>query len=115
MNPFPHTAVITDWTFPDLEMEQSILTSEEVGLAARRCNSESLTSGHLGAAALDVFDPEPIPAGHPLLSMPQVLLAPHIASCSVPAAKKLRESVARIAVAALRGQPLPTTVNGVKR
>lgn len=75
----------------------------------------AMTNGHLGAAALDVFDPEPIPAGHPLLFKPNVILAPHIASCSVPAVKKLRESVAHIAIAALKGEPLPTTVNGVRR
>jgi D-3-phosphoglycerate dehydrogenase len=77
--------------------------------------TEALASGHLGAAALDVFDPEPIPAGHPLLSMSNVLLAPHIASCSVPAVKKLRESAANLAVAAVLGHALPTIVNGVKR
>jgi phosphoglycerate dehydrogenase-like enzyme len=61
-----------------------------------------------------VFDPEPIPVGHPLLSLPNVIVAPHIASCSVPAVKKLRESVAHLALAAVRGEPLPSVVNGVK-
>jgi len=46
--------------------------------------------------------------------MPNVILTPHIASCSVPAVKKLRESAANLALAAVRGEALPTIVNGVK-
>lgn len=38
-----------------------------------------LQSGHLWGAALDVTDPEPLPAGHPLWSAPNLLLTPHLA------------------------------------
>jgi len=38
----------------------------------------SLHQGHLGAAWLDVTDPEPLPAGHPLWSAPRCYITPHI-------------------------------------
>ncbi len=102
-------------TFAKLKSGAIFINVGRGDLADPAALTAALTNGHLSAAALDVFDPEPIPTGHPLLSMPNVILAPHIASCSVPAVKKLRESVAHIAIAALNGEPLPTTVNGVKR
>ncbi len=77
--------------------------------------TEALQSGHIAAAALDVFAPEPIPAEHPILKMDNVIVASHIASCSVPAVRKLRETAANLAAMALRGEPLPNVVNGVGR
>jgi len=41
--------------------------------------SAVLRSGHLAAAWLDVTDPEPLPAGHPLLTAPNCFITPHIA------------------------------------
>jgi phosphoglycerate dehydrogenase-like enzyme len=77
--------------------------------------TESLQSGHVAAAALDVFAPEPIPADHPILKMDQVIVSSHIASCSVPAVRKLRETAANLAAMAIRGESLPSVVNGVGR
>jgi phosphoglycerate dehydrogenase-like enzyme len=43
---------------------------------------EALNSGHLGGAALDVQDPEPLPPGHPLWSAKNIIITPHISAGS---------------------------------
>ena len=73
----------------------------------------ALEAGHLSGAALDVFDPEPIPVDHPIRRLPNVVLSAHIASASPRAVRTLRESVARIAIAVHRGETPPNIVNGV--
>ncbi|RUM08657.1 2-hydroxyacid dehydrogenase [Rhizobium chutanense] len=45
---------------------------------------EALDRGHLAAAMLDVTDPEPLPADHPLWQHPKVAITPHIASVTQP-------------------------------
>ena len=54
----------------------------------------ALTDGTIGAAALDVTDPEPLPADHPLLEAPNLLVVPHIGS----ATHRTRERMADLAV-----------------
>ena len=72
---------------------------------------QALEEGWIAGAALDVTDPEPLPAGHPLLSAPNLVVAPHLGSAS----HETREEMADIAVdnllAGLRGEPMPHCAN----
>ena len=53
----------------------------------------ALKDGEIFAAGLDVTDPEPLPADHPLVTMPNCIVAPHIASATVTT----RDAMARLA------------------
>ena len=68
-----------------------------------------LRSGRL-RAALDVTDPEPLPAGHPLWSAPGLLLTPHVAGATTDAESRamaiVRDQLARYAA----GEPLLNVV-----
>jgi phosphoglycerate dehydrogenase-like enzyme len=65
----------------------------------------AIDSGHLAGAGLDVTDPEPLPAGHPLLDRANVVVTPHIASASVAGRRRLYEHSIENALAVLEGKP----------
>ena len=71
----------------------------------------ALRDGEIAHAALDVTDPEPIAADHPLLSLPNVTIVPHIGSASVRTRNQMAEIAAANLLAGLRGEPLPHPVN----
>jgi len=71
----------------------------------------ALKDRQIAAAALDVTDPEPIPANHPLLSLENLIIAPHIASASTSTRERMAIMAAENILAGLNQQPLPNCVN----
>ncbi len=72
---------------------------------------EALRDGQIGGAALDVTEPEPLPADHRLLTLPNCIVVPHIASASVATRTKMAVMAAENLLAGLGGERLPYCVN----
>ena len=72
---------------------------------------DALQNGQIFAAGLDVTDPEPPAADDPLLSLPNCLVVPHIASATIASRNGMAEIAANNLLAGLASEPLPCWVN----
>lgn len=72
---------------------------------------DALRAGRIGAAGLDVTNPEPLPPDDPLLALPNVVVLPHIGSASVATRTRMAQLAADNLMAGLRGERLPHCVN----
>jgi glyoxylate reductase len=72
---------------------------------------QALKDKRITAAALDVTDPEPLPPTHPLFSLPNCLILPHIGSATWNTRRRMAELACENLLAGLRGQRLPNCVN----
>jgi phosphoglycerate dehydrogenase-like enzyme len=70
-----------------------------------------VASGRL-LAALDVTDPEPLPAGHELWSLPGVFITPHVAASTPVSRQRAARLVREQAEAYLAGAPLRNVISG---
>jgi lactate dehydrogenase-like 2-hydroxyacid dehydrogenase len=65
----------------------------------------------IAGAALDVTEPEPLPADHPLLRAPNLLVVPHVGSATVRTRHRMTEIAVANLLAALAGEPMPHQAN----
>ena len=81
------------------------------GLVDHNALLGALESGRLFGAGLDVTEPEPLPADHPLLNRDDVIVTPHIASGTADGKRRLFETAFEQVLMVLDGERPPHVVN----
>ncbi len=72
---------------------------------------DSLAAGKFQAVALDVTDPEPLPAEHPLYQFDNVIITPHIASATVTTRREMTRLAVDNLIAVIEGFDPPHCLN----
>jgi glyoxylate reductase len=88
-----------------------LINTARGGVVDQDALREALMAGTIAGAALDVTDPEPLPADHPLLDAPNLLVVPHIGSATVGTRAKMAAMAVDNLLAALDGRPMPYPVS----
>lgn len=88
-----------------MKQEALLINVARGGVIDTEALIDALNSGHLGGAAIDVYDEEPLPANHPLLVCEQVILTPHCADMTSEGVELLNEGAVDNIIAFLEGTP----------
>ncbi|MDG2113425.1 MAG: NAD(P)-dependent oxidoreductase, partial [Actinomycetota bacterium] len=81
-----------------------IVNTARGGLVDDAALLSALDSGKVRAAGLDVTDPEPLPAGHPLLGRDDVVVTPHVASATTAGARRIFQIAIDTVLSTLAGE-----------
>ena len=104
------TGLIGEKEFAQAKPSLRIVNCSRGGIIDESALVKALTSGQIAAAGLDVFENEP-PFGSPLLTLPNVVLTPHLGASTDEAQEKAGISVAKSVRLALAGDLVPDAVN----
>ena len=104
----PETHHLIDAAALDRMKRTAILVNTARGpIVDPRALRWALEAGVIAGAALDVTDPEPLPADDPLLQAPNLLVVPHVGSATVRTRERMAEMAVENLLAALGGRPMP--------
>jgi D-3-phosphoglycerate dehydrogenase len=94
-----------------MERRPIIVNTSRGGLVDLDAVTRALEEDRLSAVALDVTEPEPLPAGHPLRTHPRAIVTPHMSFYSEEAQAELQRRAVEEVVRALTGEPPRCPVN----
>jgi glyoxylate reductase len=81
------------------------------GIVDELALADALSHGQLAAAGIDVFEEEPLAPESQLMSLPNVVLAPHIGSATLATRARMADMAVDNVLAALAGEPMPCCAN----
>jgi glyoxylate reductase len=109
----PETRGLIDAAALDRMRTTAVLINTARGpIVDQRALRWALEAGVIAGAALDVTDPEPLPASDALLKAPNLVVAPHIGSATHSAREKMATLAVENLLAALDGEAMPHRVTG---
>jgi glyoxylate reductase len=87
-----------------------LVNTSRGGVVDQDALRDALIAGRIAGAALDVTDPEPLPADHPLLDAPNLIVVPHLGSATVRTRERMADMAVDNLLAALAGREMPYPV-----
>ncbi|XP_072526436.1 glyoxylate reductase/hydroxypyruvate reductase isoform X1 [Salminus brasiliensis] len=93
--------------FSKMKSTSIFINTSRGGVVNQEDLYEALSTGQIAGAGLDVTVPEPLPTNHPLFTLKNCVILPHIASASYTTRNAMSALAANNLLAGLRGEPMP--------
>ena len=103
-------ALFSTDAFGKMKASSVLINTSRGGVVDQDALYRALVQGEIAAAGLDVTDPEPLPADHPLVSLENCVILPHIGSATVATRTKMAVMTTENLLAGVEGRPLPNQV-----
>jgi lactate dehydrogenase-like 2-hydroxyacid dehydrogenase len=93
-------------TLAQMKPSALLINTTRGGVVDQAALYDALANRVIAGAALDVTDPEPLPANNPLLKLPNVIIVPHVGSATIGTRTKMALIAADNLIAGVSGKPL---------